>query len=641
MAIKKITSAQLSSPLSTNTTGTASNVTGTVAIGNGGTGAGSAATARSNLGAAASGANTDISSISGSAATLTGDQTNWASYRSSTVANMLSWKNYGNGHVIFDASQSTSPTGSGINNTNAEIAWASTFPTLMGWNGVNSYGIRVDSARVADNISSYTINQNLGTGNSPTFANQPINVLNHGAAGDGTIGTPSVAGTLGTDDTAAFQAAIDAAGASGKALYIPAGRYHISGTLTSTNKNLYIYGDGINSTVLVFTGATSTLSYTGLGDNGNFDGDLRSYSGHFATTHFIIEKFSIAVVGGVEGNTRSVITATWNHTVKRFFNGTNFVYSAGTLAKTFIARDIEIYTAVAPGAANGTFGYFGYGITLAGAANCSLETIRIQGPRLGTRTGTALQLNGTQDPVFDSGAAWVYTGETYSGQPVYSANSTFMAEIYCKNLAVSYCGTGIQTAGHVEGINIHHCTFLEMLYGIVLSFPGSAFASSISGGMPGIYIINNHMTVRNGGIIVTGFCQMFMTDNLIYAFPGLAANQGWEGFNINANPPVYKVDLTSKICNNTIVNNSAGHTNIVGIQVNHSSNGADQGTESIDIINNSFVNMLNAQTYNSAGAGIGVNIGSGCTGVRILDNRYISVSLPVADGGSATIIRTL
>ena len=49
--------------LNQNTTGTASNVTGTVAIANGGTGSTSATGARSNLSAAQSGANTDITSI--------------------------------------------------------------------------------------------------------------------------------------------------------------------------------------------------------------------------------------------------------------------------------------------------------------------------------------------------------------------------------------------------------------------------------------------------------------------------------------------------------------------------------------------------------------------------------------------------
>jgi len=46
-----------------NTTGTASNVTGVVAVANGGTGSSTAAGARTNLGAAAAGANTDITAL--------------------------------------------------------------------------------------------------------------------------------------------------------------------------------------------------------------------------------------------------------------------------------------------------------------------------------------------------------------------------------------------------------------------------------------------------------------------------------------------------------------------------------------------------------------------------------------------------
>ena len=49
--------------LNQNTTGTSANVTGTVAVANGGTGATTAANARTNLSAAASGANTDITSV--------------------------------------------------------------------------------------------------------------------------------------------------------------------------------------------------------------------------------------------------------------------------------------------------------------------------------------------------------------------------------------------------------------------------------------------------------------------------------------------------------------------------------------------------------------------------------------------------
>jgi hypothetical protein len=112
----------------------------------------------SNFSGSSSGTNTGdqttISGNAGTATTLIGSQSDWASYRSSAVANMLGWKNYGNAHVIFDASASTSPTGSAVNNTNSAIAWTATYPTLMGWNGTSTYGVRVDSARIADSITS-------------------------------------------------------------------------------------------------------------------------------------------------------------------------------------------------------------------------------------------------------------------------------------------------------------------------------------------------------------------------------------------------------------------------------------------------------------------------------------------------------
>jgi hypothetical protein len=81
-------------------------------------------------------------------------QSNW---NDNTVINnvvgLLSWKNYGNNHVIFDASQGTSPSGGGVSQTNATVAWSASYPTLMGWNGTSTYGVRVDSARVADSAT--------------------------------------------------------------------------------------------------------------------------------------------------------------------------------------------------------------------------------------------------------------------------------------------------------------------------------------------------------------------------------------------------------------------------------------------------------------------------------------------------------
>jgi hypothetical protein len=105
--------------------------------------------------------------VTGNAATATSlstDRTNWSTNGTiDDVVGQLAWKNYGNNHTIFDASQSTAPNGSGVNNTNAQIAWTGTYPTLMGWNGVNTYGVRVDSARVADVLAN-------SSGSAPSYA---------------------------------------------------------------------------------------------------------------------------------------------------------------------------------------------------------------------------------------------------------------------------------------------------------------------------------------------------------------------------------------------------------------------------------------------------------------------------------------
>jgi hypothetical protein len=67
------------------------------------------------------------------------------------VSKYLRWRHHVNSHVIFDASSSLSPTASAINNSNPTIAWQPTYPTIMGWNGTQTYGVKVDRSRNAEN----------------------------------------------------------------------------------------------------------------------------------------------------------------------------------------------------------------------------------------------------------------------------------------------------------------------------------------------------------------------------------------------------------------------------------------------------------------------------------------------------------
>ena len=100
---------------------------------------------------------TFIGNISGNAATATTFSTGRTNYKGVTdnaVAGQLMWKNYANNHTIFDASAGTSPDGGAVNNTNSGAAWSATYPTLMGWNGAGTYGVRVDTSRYSESTGS-------------------------------------------------------------------------------------------------------------------------------------------------------------------------------------------------------------------------------------------------------------------------------------------------------------------------------------------------------------------------------------------------------------------------------------------------------------------------------------------------------
>jgi len=106
---------------------------------------------------------TGNSATATTAINLSTNRTNWATNGTITaVVGQLAWKNYNNSHTIFDASAGTSPDGGAVNNTNSQIAWTATYPTLMGWNGANTYGVRVDSARIADSATTASNSTNLG-----------------------------------------------------------------------------------------------------------------------------------------------------------------------------------------------------------------------------------------------------------------------------------------------------------------------------------------------------------------------------------------------------------------------------------------------------------------------------------------------
>jgi len=148
-------------------------------------------------------AGTITAALAGNASTataLSSGQSNWSGTGVlGNVVGMLAWKNYGNGHVIFDASNSLTPSGTACSNSTPQNNWTGTFPTLMGWNGSNTYGVRVDSTRVADELTSMNISQ--FTNNSGYTTN--VGTVTSIVAGTGLSGgTITSSGTIALANTA-------------------------------------------------------------------------------------------------------------------------------------------------------------------------------------------------------------------------------------------------------------------------------------------------------------------------------------------------------------------------------------------------------------------------------------------------------
>nr|DAX18399.1 MAG TPA: tail fiber protein [Caudoviricetes sp.] len=81
---------------------------------------------------------------------------------SEQVGKYLRWNKYGQNHVIFDASAGVRPDGQACDAVNSQNVWQNTYPTLMGFNGVATYGLRVDSSRNSDCVAGFPFRNNNG-----------------------------------------------------------------------------------------------------------------------------------------------------------------------------------------------------------------------------------------------------------------------------------------------------------------------------------------------------------------------------------------------------------------------------------------------------------------------------------------------
>lgn len=172
---------------------------------------------------------------------------NRSNWNDSTVINnvigLLAWRNYGNGHVIFDASAGTNPNGVACSNSTPQVLWSSAYPTLMGFNGTTTYGVRVDSARNADTVGGIS-SSNLAWG---------YNNRGHGAQGTAYTGESYYTSFINTSRAAFME----------RGTWDYAGNGHVTtdwGNISLAGTAITSWGDANNFTSLYISPLDSNIN---------------------------------------------------------------------------------------------------------------------------------------------------------------------------------------------------------------------------------------------------------------------------------------------------------------------------------------------------------------------------------------------
>lgn len=224
----------------------------------------------------------------------------------------------------------------------------------------------------------------------------PINVLDYGAAGDGT-----------TDDTSAIQSALN----TGKTVYFPDGTYKITSPLTVSSATRKIYGNGPKTVIYPYLSAGEVC----------FDVTVQAVRFEFDNFYFNLPSgeeddiAAIAFTSATPANRGSVISNIWINGLQK-----GFVSTAGSYAKLTIqnwhhhylfaniagSHSIKIDTV-----ANTVFlsnldiiGGFEYGVWLAGSV-FSVKDFDIAGDSPSYLMGTSVYLDSCSSGSVENG--WV------------------------------------------------------------------------------------------------------------------------------------------------------------------------------------------------------------------------------------------
>jgi len=236
----------------------------------------------------------------------------------------------------------------------------------------------------------------------------PANVLDFGAVGNGVA-----------NDTAAIQAAL----ATGNAVYVPAGTYAISATLRLAADGQIFFGDGTGNTsepartIIKWIGASSGKMFSvsnGTTENWQNCTVRDMFFNGNSLANIAVEGYASAVAGGAWRN-RFI-----NLTISGLTGANNTGFDLGSGAAPNFAHDVEITGCFVIGAARGAYG--------AGAV------YRFTNTTFSGCTNAAVGL---------SGSAW-----------------SFISCVFSQSGAFDFAGTNIQVA------NFDGCWFEDSISGI-------------------------------------------------------------------------------------------------------------------------------------------------------------------------------
>ncbi|MGO4637240.1 glycosyl hydrolase family 28-related protein [Mesorhizobium sp. 2RAF45] len=260
-----------------------------------------------------------------------------------------------------------------------------------------------------------------------------VNVKDFGAVGDGVA-----------DDTAAIQAAVNAAGAQKRGLYAPGGTYNHS-EITLPQRPTRIVGDGPSKTVFVNTVAGGN-AFKFIATGGNRDPD------DFA----LIKSVQFADLS-IMKNTADGGIGIWVEWVKNDTN--NQVY--------FSADNVQVYCD------KGTSWSFTKGIYLKNCNGSSWNNVVVKGDNSESASASANPYTMTHAIHFDQDTVGLTTGNINH---------------YITNITTGASGYGLRVDGWYEGFFITNSSFVQHWKGV--SNSGSAALNSV------FNLVNCHMDCR-------------------------------------------------------------------------------------------------------------------------------------------------